>query len=112
MASIRIEAQDVLDIARDGIGWIALWKNGRSWETMIFWPDVDSHGHPIFDDFDMEGLKNIVKTDPGAVLLNSYYHNLGDTTCMTRDSLADTLRWQYELKRFMIDDLLPYGCLC
>lgn len=112
MASIRIEAQDVLDIARDGIGWIALWKNGRSWETMIFWPDIDNHGRPIFDDFDTEGLKNIIKADHGAVLLNSYYHNLGDTTCMTRDSLADALRWQYELKRSMIDDLLPYGCLC
>ena len=112
MASIRVEAQDVLDIARDGIGWIAVWKNGRSWRTMTFWPDIDDSGYPVFDDFEMDALMNIVKIDPGAVLLNSYYHNLGDTTCMTRDSLAAALRWQYDLKRFMVDDLLPYGCLC
>lgn len=112
MASIRVEAQDVLDIARDGIGWIALWKTGRSWRTQIFWPDIDKNGYPVFDDWDLGGLKNIVALDPGAVILNSYYHNLGDTTCMTRDSLADALRWQYELKRFRIDDQLPYGCLC
>ena len=112
MASIRVEAQDVLDIARNGIGWIAVWKNGRSWRTKDFWPDIDENGYPVFDAWDLEALKNIVALDPGAVILNSYYHNLGDTTCMTRDSLADALRWQYELKRFTVDDHLPYGCLC
>lgn len=111
MASIRQEAQNMIDVARDGIGWIALWKNGRGWQAMEFWPDdVDASGNPTFDDFDMEGLLNIVKKDPGAIIVNSYWHNLGDTTCMTRDSLADALRWQYEYKRCMIDDLLPYGC--
>lgn len=111
MASIRTEAQDVLDVARDGIGWIAVWKNGRSWRTFILWPDVDRFGTPVFDEFDMEALKNIVKIDPGAVIVNGYQHNLGDTTCMTRDSLADALRWQYELKHFLIDDHIPYGGL-
>lgn len=111
MASIRTEAQDVLDTARNGIGWIAVWKNGRSWRAMTFWPDdIDESGNPTFDDFDMEGLRNIVKMDSGAVIVNSYWHNLGDTTCMTHDSLADALRWQYERKRFLIDDMLPYGC--
>ena len=109
MASIRVEAQDVLDIARDGIGWIAVWKNGRSWRTFVFWPDIDDAGYPVFDGFDLEGLKNIVKTDPGAVIVNSYHHNLGDTTCMTRDSLADALRWQYDLQHYMVADALYCG---
>lgn len=112
MASIRVEAQDVLDIARDGIGWIAVWKNGRSWRTFVFWPDIDKDGYPVFDEDDIEALKNIVKIDPGAVIVNSYQHNLGDNTCMTRDSLADRFRWQYELKHYLVDDHLPYGCLC
>lgn len=111
MASLRVEAQDVLAEARDGIAWIAVWKNGRSWNTMTFWPDdVDENGNPTFDNFDIEGLLNIAKTDPGAIIVNSYWHNLGDTECMNRDSLADVLRWQYEYKRFLIDDILPYGC--
>ena len=109
MASIRTEAQDVLDIARNGIGWIAVWKNGRSWNTFVFWPDIDDAGYPVFDEFDLEGLKNIVARDPGAVIVNSYYHNLGDTTCMTRDSLANFLRWQYDLQHYTVADVLNCG---
>lgn len=109
MASIRTEAQDVLDIARDGIGWIALWKNGRSWRTMTFWPDITSDGDLVFEDFDREGLENIAAIDPRAILVNSWYHNLGDTTCMTRDSLADALRWQYDLQHYTVADVLNCG---
>lgn len=109
MASIRVEAQDVLDVARDGIGWIALWKNGRSWNAMTFWPDITSDGDLVFDDFDVEGLENIAAIDPRAILVNSYYHNLGDTTCMTRDSLADALRWQYDIQHYTVADVLSCG---
>ena len=109
MASIRKAAQDVLDIARDGIGWIVLWKSGKGWTSEAFWPDdVDDNGNPTFDDFDMEDLLNIVKKDPGAIIVNSYIHNLGDTTCMTRDSLADFLRWQYNLQHSKVSDALAY----
>ena len=108
MASIRQAAQDVLGVARDGIGWIALWKDGKGWMSKDFWPDdIDAHGNPTFDDFDMEGLKNLVKLDPRAIIVNSWWRNLGDTECMTRDSLADALRWQYEREYFQISDLLP-----
>lgn len=109
MASIRVEAQDVLDIARDGIGWIALWKSGRSWNTMTFWPDITSDGNLEFDDFDLEGLENIAAIDRRAILVNGYHHNLGDTTCMNRDSLADFLRWQYDLQHYTVADVLNCG---
>lgn len=110
MASLRQEAQDVLDIARDGIGWIACWKNGRGWNCMTFWPDdITSDNDLVFDDFDIEGLQNILKTDPRAILVNSYHHNLGDTECMTRDSLAAALRWQYELQHYLVADALSCG---
>ena len=38
-----------------------------------------------------------------------YYHNLGDTTCMTRESLADALRWQYDLQHYTVADVLNCG---
>ena len=107
MASIRQEAQDVLDVARDGIGWIGVWKNGRGWNCMTFWPeDVTAGGVPTFEDYEVEGLRNILNIDPKAIVVNSYWHNLGDTTCMTRDSLADALRWQYDLQHFTVADAL------
>lgn len=109
MASIRVEAQDVLDVARDGIGWIAVWKNGRSWRTFTFWPDIDDDGNAVFEGYEIEALQNILAIDRRAIIVNSWYHNLGDTTCMTRDSLADALRWQYDLQHYMVSDVLSCG---
>ena len=101
MASIRNAAQWVLDDCRDGIGWVAIWKVGRSWESeRIYGVDFDEHTYTatIDDPEEQERLQNILAIDPHAIIVNSYYHNLGDTECMTRDSLADALRWQYELQ--------------
>ena len=104
MASIRQAAQDVLDIGRDGIGWIALWKDGKGWMSMGFWPDINREGRLTFEDYEIESLRNIAKLDPQAILVNSWEHNLGDTTCMTRDSLAEALRWQYGNQHYLVKD--------
>ena len=103
MASIRQAAQDVLDVARDGIGWIAVWKEGKSWESMSFWPDYDEPTDSFtFDADDLEQLRGIFRKDVGAIFVNSWYANLGDTEGMTRDSLAEALRWQYEAGSSML----------
>ena len=106
MASLRQNAQDMLDIAREGIGWIALWKDGKGWMSMDFYPDIDKDDNLIFEDYDIEQLRSIFRLDPEAILVNSWYHNLGDCTCMTRDTLANALRWQYETQKFTITDIL------
>ena len=107
MASLRIEAQDVLDIARDGMGWIVLWKKGRSWSAMSMWPDFDEPSYTAkVDDFELEQLQNVLAIDPHAIIVNGYYHNLGDPECMTRDTLADALRWQYELQHATVANFL------
>lgn len=108
MASIRQAAQDMLDIAREGIGWIALWKDGKGWMSRDFWPDIDRNGRLIFEYYEIEALQNIAKIDRGAIFVNSWEHNLGDTTCMTRDSLADALRWQYSLQHYLVIDALAF----
>lgn len=109
MASLRIEAQDILDVARDGIGWIALWKSGRSWSTFSFWPEIAKNGELIFEDYELEQLKNILAIDRQAILVNSWHHNLGDPENMNRDTLADALRWQYELQHYTIADVVNCG---
>ncbi len=109
MASIRVEAQDVLDVARGGIGWIALWKSGRSWSSFPFYPEIDRNNDLVFEDYEIEQLKNILAIDRQAILVNSYYHNLGDTECMTRDSLAEALRGQYNLQHYTVADVLSCG---
>lgn len=105
MASIRLVAQDMIDVARDGIGWIALWKDGKGWMAADFWPDdMDATGTPTWSEFDLERLQRITELDPGAIIVNGWYHNLGDPDTMTRDSLAQFLRWQYDMGHYLVSD--------
>lgn len=109
MASIRNAAQWVLDDCRDGIGWVAIWKEGRSWESeRIYGVDFDERTYTatIDDTDELERLKAILAIDPHAIIVNGYYHNLGDPECMTRDTLADSLRWQYELQNATVANFL------
>lgn len=98
MASMRQAAQDVLDDARDGIGWIALWKDGKGWMSKAYYPDMDRQGRLIFEDYELESLRTLAQFDHNAILVNSYYHNLGpvEAESLTRDQLAAALRWQYD----------------
>lgn len=101
MASLKSEARNVLNNARDAICWIAVWKDGkggRSWYAMSFWPDYDENTCRFtgIEDYELEQLRNIHKLDPHAIFVNGYYFNLGDLEEMTVDSLTNTLRWHYE----------------
>lgn len=107
MASIRQIAQEHLDIAREGIGFIALWRHGRSWEAATFWPDYNERTNEVrFDADDRERLQEITNEDPAAVILCSYIDNLGGLEDLTRDDLAAALRWQYDRNRATITGYL------
>lgn len=73
-----------------------LYKEGRGWNASCFWPEIFDEGSLVFESDDLEELKNILATDPNAILVNGYYCNLGPLDDMTRDSLAAGFRWQYE----------------
>lgn len=98
MANLRTTAQRVLEEARDGIAWIALYKEGRGWRATCFWPTFhEEGGFFTFYPDDAQELKAILTTDPNAIFVNGYYSNLGPTEDeMTRESLTSALRWQYE----------------
>ena len=108
MASLRTEAQDVLQTARDGIGWIICWKNGRSWNCYDVYPEDydDSTSVFTFDQYTVRLLQEVLQDDKNAILVNGWFQNLGDCECMTRDSLAAALRWQYDLGHYTVADAL------
>ena len=108
MASIKTEAQRMLDTARDSIGWIVVWKEGRSWHCEDMYPDVvDLHGLNLtFDADDLQRLQEIRSTDPMAIIVNSWYHNLGGVKCISRDDLANCLQWHYRNGTYKVDDAL------
>lgn len=108
MASIRQAAQDVLGDARDGIGWIAVWKDGKGWMAKTYYPDMDRQGRLVFEDYELESLRALAEFDPNAILVNSYYHNLGPVEAenLTRDQLAYALRWQYDVGNAIVSEAL------
>lgn len=109
MASIRSAAQWVLGDLRDGIGWVVIWKEGRGWDSRrMYGVDFDERSYTakLEDDEVLEDLQSILAIDPHAIIVNGYYHNLGDPECMTRDTLADALRWQYELQNATVANFL------
>lgn len=108
MASIREAAQRVLDTARDGIGWIAFWKDGRGWNSDYVAVDFDERGRILaIDDGDLDLLREVYEKDHSAILVNSYVHNLGVYEDQgTRDDLAAGLKWQYKLQQHLVADAL------
>ncbi|MBR3008356.1 MAG: DUF3846 domain-containing protein [Stomatobaculum sp.] len=111
MANIRRAAQDVLEIAKEGIGWIVFYRNGRGWGSTYCYPEFDENTCRLdfskCDEYEMSELREIVEKDPMAIIVNSYVMNLGDRDSMTRDSLAEALKWQYELNHAELRDALP-----
>lgn len=96
MATLRKTAQDMIDVVREGIGWIAFWKDGKGWMARDFYPDYDEASNRLtFEPSDLEALRSVFRLDPEAILVNGYYCNLGDTETMDRDSLANAIRWHY-----------------
>jgi hypothetical protein len=91
MASLRDSVKDYQEELRDGIAWVAFWKQGRSWNAELFHLEVDGTLEP----FDRSRLEEIKAADPAAVILNGYYcGHLGEN--MSLDELTAGVRYHYE----------------
>ena len=98
MASIREIVRYYNDEIQDGIAWVAIWKNGRSWEAEAFWPEDGCYDEGfIFEREDMERMEEIIKIDCKAVMLNGYYRNCGtiENERVSIDSIVRGVEWNY-----------------
>ena len=101
MASLRDTVKDYQDELRDGIAWVAFWKQGRSWNAEYFHLDMDDTLYPE----DRSRLEEIKSTDPAAVILNGYYcGHLGED--MSLDELTAGVRYHYENRMNDIDGFI------
>ena len=101
MASLRDTVKDYQDELRDGIAWVAFWKQGRSWNAEYFHLDMDGTLYPE----DRSRLEEIKSTDPAAVILNGYYcGHLGED--MSLDELTAGVRYHYENSMNDIDGFI------
>ena len=101
MASLRDSVKDYQEELRDGIAWVAFWKEGRSWNAELFHLEVDGTLEP----FDRSRLEEIKAADPAAVILNGYYcGHLGEN--MSLDELTAGVRYHYENGRNDLDGFI------
>ena len=69
MASLRDMVSEYQDDLRNGIAWLAFWREGRSWQAEAFHLDLDDTLYPE----DRARLAEIQAADPQAIVVNGYY---------------------------------------
>lgn len=109
MSSLNHLAHEYLTDAQDGIAWIVLYKQGRSWHADCYYIKYDENTDQFTDlapDV-IADLRRVLAADPHAIIVNSYYDNLGPVDGMTWRTLADALRWQYESRYNQLVDAVP-----
>ncbi|HBG0815478.1 YodL domain-containing protein [Clostridioides difficile] len=91
MASLKDTVRSCQEELKDGIVWVAFWREGRSWNSEYFHLD----GNDTLYREDISRLEEIRSLDPAAVVLNGYYSGqLGGD--MTLDGLTAGVRRHYE----------------
>ena len=91
MASLRDKVKEIQEDLRDGIAWVAFWKEGRSWNAEDFHLEMGDYLYPE----DKSRLMEISETDLAAVVVNGYYSGyLGED--MSLDELTAGVRHHYE----------------
>lgn len=86
---------------RNGIAWVAFWKEGPSWDAQcVYLDDKD-----LLVDEDTSALEEAIQKDPHAVVLNSYYcGQIAED--MTVNELAAGVRHHYEQGTNSVVDFL------
>ena len=91
MAALKEIAREYASEIRDGIGWVIVYRTGRSWHALTVWSDL---GNNEWETDDINDALEALRLDPRAVALNGYY--LGRFGNMTIDVIAAGIRWHYE----------------
>lgn len=91
MAALKEVAREYASEIRDGIGWVIVYRTGRSWHALTVWSDL---GNNEWETDDINDALEALHLDPRAVALNGYY--LGHFGDMTIDDIAAGIRWHYE----------------
>lgn len=91
MAALKEIAREYADEIRDGIGWLIVYRTGRSWHALTVWSDLSNNE---WETDDINDALEALRLDPRAVALNGYY--LGHFGDMTIDDIAAGIRWHYE----------------
>ena len=91
MAALKEIAREYASEIRDGIGWVIVYRTGRSWHALTVWSDLSNNE---WETDDINDSLEALRLDPRAVALNGYY--LGHFGDMTIEDIAAGIRYHYE----------------
>lgn len=109
MASLRQIVRDYKEEILDGIAWVCIWKEKRSWYAEAFWPEDGDYDYGyFFNEDDTERMKEILKTDHKAICINGYYGGFGDTEDVssyynTIPAIEERVFWKYTNRYSQLD---------
>ena len=107
MASLRTMVGRFRNELREGVAYVAFWKNGRSWGAEAFWLDpgyFEDYGDAIEDD-DAREMWQILNTDPNAIIVNGF-----ESCPFVGESAVEHIRWIYEDHRCQLVDFYKDHC--
>ncbi len=106
MASLRTMVGRFRNELREGVAYVAFWKNGRSWGAEAFW--LDPRYNTIEED-DTREMWQIINTDPNAIIVNGFDSCPFDGKS-TVEHMLEHIRWRYEDHRCQLVDFYKDHC--
>lgn len=102
MASLRKLIADRIDVITEGVEWLVFYKDGRSWNVSTYFPEDGDYetGYDFLYD-DVDEMREILKTDPKAIIVNGYYNgypceeDISSKVVLVEDSLRRTVYLYY-----------------
>lgn len=98
MADLRKIIKENYNAIVEGIAWVVIYKEGKSWNCGYFYPEGGSYDEGyILSPEDTEKLEDISDRDYKAICINGYYMGFGEDN--TPKEVADKVLWMYENRR-------------
>lgn len=95
MSSLRGLIGEAWSEISNGVAWIAIYKDGRSWQAEAFYPESGDYenGYVLSDD-DYREIDRISGIDHKAICVNGYYMGFGED--FTLKELENKILYFYE----------------
>lgn len=100
MAALKEIAREYASEIRDGIGWVIVYRTGRSWNALTVWSDL---GNNEWETDDINDALEALRLDPRAVALNGYYPNATEEAVERVAEAASSMKLSPEIMQRILD---------
>lgn len=103
MASLKQIVKTYRDEIVNGIAWVAIYKEGRSWKADVYWAENGDYENGfVFKPDELEALEEIARIDHKGICINGYYMGFGED--FTLNEIVDKVLYFYEERRNQLHD--------